>query len=294
MNRAVAPPRALDFPAWVHVVAWGGVLALVLVLIQICHAYDGHNIWDGWTEAQEFWHQDYSERMYPADFFRTRANTWSNLIYVLVGFYALALGVHDSRRKKFGDESYLKHTPAFSFLFGTACVGLGFGSGFFHASLTRWGQHLDVAAMYSPLVVLVALNLGRWNPRVNSSAGKSFSTWPLLAGLALATCLLLFYFKWSINTGLTLLTLILSVTGFALMDLFKPRRRRLIRWAVLASVTVVAARVCWQLDVARKFSGPDTWFQGHAVWHLLTGLSLAGIYFFYRSESAIDQRGIAK
>ena len=148
--------------------------------------------------------------------------------------------------------------------------------------------------MYSPLVVLVALNLGRWKPRVNSSTGKVFLTWPLLAGLALATCLLLFYFKWSINTGLTLLTLILSVTGFALMDLFKPRRRRLVRWAVLASVTVVAARVCWQLDVARKFSGPDTWFQGHAVWHLLTGLSLAGIYFFYRSESAIDQRGIAK
>ena len=140
----------------------------------------------------------------------------------------------------------------------------------------------------------VGLTIAKWKVRVHFPAGKSFSTWPLLAGLALATCLLLFYFKWSINTGLTLLTLILSVTGFALMDLFKPRRRRLIRWAVLASVTVVAARVCWQLDVARKFSGPDTWFQGHAVWHLLTGLSLAGIYFFYRSESAIERRGIAK
>jgi hypothetical protein len=50
----------------------------------------------------------------------------------------------------------------------------------------------------------------------------------------------------------------------------------------------MAARICWLLDVAGKFSGPDAWLQGHAVWHLLAGLSLASMYLFYRSEVSLD------
>jgi hypothetical protein len=38
------------------------------------------------------------------------------------------------------------------------------------------------------------------------------------------------------------------------------------------------------MDVVGKFSGPDTWLQGHAMWHLLTALSLATIYLYYRNE----------
>jgi len=49
----------------------------------------------------------------------------------------------------------------------------------------------------------------------------------------------------------------------------------------------VAARICWVLDVAGKFSGPDAWLQGHAVWHLLTALSLAAIYLYYRNEELV-------
>jgi hypothetical protein len=54
---------------------------------------------------------------------------------------------------------------------------------------------------------------------------------------------------------------------------------------ILSLAALVAARICWVMDVAGKFSGPDTWLQGHAVWHLLTALSLAAIYLYYRSEN---------
>jgi len=52
----------------------------------------------------------------------------------------------------------------------------------------------------------------------------------------------------------------------------------------LSLAALVAARICWVMDVKGTFSGPDTWLQGHAVWHLLTALSLATIYLYYRNE----------
>jgi predicted membrane channel-forming protein YqfA (hemolysin III family) len=92
-------------------------------------------------------------------------------------------------------------------------------------------------------------------------------------------------------------TLILIVGAFALLDRFRPRRQMAVRWLALSTVALVAGRICWQLDVAGKFSGPDACLQGHAVWHLLTGLSLAGMYLFYRSETVVNSaspRGVER
>ena len=86
------------------------------------------------------------------------------------------------------------------------------------------------------------------------------------------------------RSGVVLTNLILTVTVFVLVDLFWRRRGMPVSLMVSAGVTLVAARVCWLLDAAGKFSGPDTWLQGHAVWHLLTALSLARIYLYYRGE----------
>jgi hypothetical protein len=96
-NLHVSPTscRRLGFPGQVHALAWGHILALVLLLIMIFHHYDGQNVWSGWVEALELRQPGYTERIYPEDVLRTRANSWSNLAYLLVGFYALALAHHD-------------------------------------------------------------------------------------------------------------------------------------------------------------------------------------------------------
>ena len=273
-------------PIRIHLFAWGGILGLVLLLACISSHRDGRNIWNDWTESRELRKPDYSERIYPEKVFRTQANTWSNLAYVLVGLYSVGLGSHDMRRGVAVQGGYLVNTPPMSLLFGLMCCYLGFGSGLFHASLTRWGQQLDVAAMYSPLVVFIAINLGRWIPRVKTLDGqREFPTWPVLACLVLVASFLLYQYKWSMSSAVVLPTLILAVGVFALLDRFRPHCSLRHRWLVVSVLALIAGRICWQLDVAGKFSGPDSWVQGHAVWHLLTGLSLAGTYLFYRSES---------
>ena len=277
-------------PKWVHACAWGGILALVLLLIAVSHYYDGRNVWSGWVEARELQRPNYAERVYADDFLRTRANSWSNLAYVLVGFYALGLAVHDRRRNPASIGGYLVGTPPMSILFGVACCYLGFGSGLFHASLTRWGQQLDVAAMYAPMLALIAINLGGWIPRIKIPGGqRGFATWPILAALVLVASFLLYYYKWSMSSVKVLSTLILSLTVLAVLEEFIRRRRKTFWWLILSFATLVGARVCWELDVAKKFSGPDACLQGHAVWHLLSALSLGCMYFYYRAEGNSDR-----
>ena len=81
-----------------------------------------------------------------------------------------------------------------------------------------------------------------------------------------------------------LTVLILTGSVLTMADQYQRRRRQAVRWLALSGVTMGVARLCWDLDKARKFSGPESWLQGHSIWHLLTALSLFSLYLFYRTE----------
>ena len=271
-------------PPWTHAFVWGVMAGLVLFLYGLSQGGRGQNVWDGWQESPELRRPAYAERVRDNDVFRTRANSWSNLAYVLVGLYAFALGWHDRQEEFPLASGYVRHTPAMSFLFGGACCFLGAGSGLFHASLSRRGQQLDVAAMYAPLLALIAVNLGRWYPRVQAGrVCRNVPSWPLLTGLVVLASFLLYRYKWSMSSRLVLPVLILAVGGFAVLDHFRADGPRALFWMALAGVALALAVVCRQLDVAGRFSGPDSWLQGHAFWHLLTSGSLGCMYLYQRS-----------
>ena len=279
----LSTPPAEQPPLWIHLFVGGTLAGLVVLLLFLGRLYAGQNFWREWTPSPELRHPAYAEGVYSGDFFRTRANTWSNLAYVLVGLYALGLGLWDFRRQRPLTSGYLVRTPAFSFLFGGACIYLGLASGYFHASLTRSGQRWDVAAMYAPLLAILALGAGRWLPGVEGRR----PTWPLFAGTAIVAGYLLFVYKWSMRSGIVLPNLILATGALTLPDLLIRRGQWQWRWLGFAMLTLAVARICWLLDVAGKFSGPDDWWQGHAIWHLLTAASLALLYFFQRSEQPV-------
>ncbi len=273
-------------PVWIHAGVWGLVAVLIVILFIFSRAYEGQHVWDGWRESRDLHHSGYAERIYSHDLFRTRANTWSNLAYVIIGLYGIAIGCHDLRRPRQVESGYLIQTPAMSLLFGVACCSLGAGSGFFHASLTRAGQQLDVATMYAPLLSLIALNVGRWVPSVPFGALRSGRpTWPILCGLAVVVTLLLYFFKWSMSARSVLTTLIAIVSIFTSLDRSRTSRKMTISWLLLAGVALIAGVACRELDVAGRFTGPDAWLQGHAFWHTLTALSLGCMYLYYRSET---------
>lgn len=258
-----APPR------WVHAAAWGGLAVITAALALVWLQYRDADVWSGWTAADELARPIYAERVHVASVLRTRMNTWSNLAFVLVGLYALALAEHDRLAPGAG---HVRGTPALSALFGVACGYLGAGSGLFHASLTRLGQQLDVAAMYAPLLALLAISAGRALPRVGARP-----SWPPLVGLVLGASALLFALKWRMSSAVVLPGLIgavLAARGVEHLRGAHPAGR----WLLVSAACLVVAVACRQLDVAGRFTGPDHWLQGHALWHLLCAAALGAAY----------------
>ncbi len=273
------------FPNRIHGWVWGLFLAVTMLILGLQTAFQGHNVWSGWREGSELRKPVYAETVHRDAVFRTRANTWSNLAYVAVGLYAIVLGAHDARRRARTKGGYLVSTPAMSILFGAACCYLGFGSGLFHASLSHRGQQMDVAAMYSPLVALIALNIGRLWPETGGER-MARATWPALCVLAVAASALLFIYKWSMSSGVVLPGLILAVLAFGILDRIRLHTRMAARWLIVAGVMLVLAALSRHLDIQGQFFPTgDAWMQGHSFWHLFTSLALIATYFYYRSET---------
>ena len=265
-----------------HGFVWGMLAVIALALLCVTFVRSDQNMWSGWHESEELHRPLYWERVHAREVFRTPANTWSNLAYILVGLYALAFAWQDLRGQS--RRSHLVRTPAMSFGFGAACCCLGIASGVFHASLTRFGQQLDVAAMYPPLMMLIAVGIGRWIPVVRTGS-RLMPTWRVLLVLVAIASGLLYYFKWSMSALVVLSSLVGTVHVLALLARFCSPGNLNGRWFVAGTAALVAAVFCRQLDIAGHFSGHDAWAQGHALWHILTALSLGCAFAFYRSEA---------
>ena len=279
-------------------IVWSAVTALTMLLLAAALAFDGKEPWT-WLESYgnasrigpvENWVNGkpptthYSERIYWDDFFRTRANTWSNITFLIVGFYALSFGWRDLQTNRSPLDGYLARTPLLSFLFGFGCVALGFGSSLYHASLTRLGQQLDVTTMWMPLIGLIAIYLGRWVPRIRLGRGGKLEMAWITTILFFVFTILFYHYLWEWSAKRILLSLIGIVAAFGIVDLFWRSRRMQVRWMFLAGFFLAPAFLCRQLDSAGRFSGPDDWWQGHALWHVFAALCLFSMYVYLRSE----------
>ena len=274
----------------VHRFAWGGTLLAAVAVVLAAAAAERTGPWDGWDEGRELRRPGYAERVWPDRPIRTRANTFSNLAYITVGLYACGLALSDRRRARLAGPASLGNvvvaTPALSILFGLSCLWLGFSSGLFHASLTRAGQRLDVAAMYPPLLSLLAMAAARALPaRIGHRSGAGVPTWGVLAAVVLLAEMALWKWKWSMSATTVLSLLIAALTLVTAAEhLFQPGRFRS-GWLGWAACLLVAGIVCRQTDVAGCFPvGPDSWLQGHALWHVFTAAALGALCLHQRSE----------
>ncbi len=289
----LASPRSPDtlMPRSVHAFACGGTFLAAIAVLLAAAAAEGTGPWDGWDESRELRRPGYAERVWPDRPIRTRANTFSNLAYVTVGLYACGLALADRRRaRQAGPDAppvnIVVATPALSALFGLSCLWLGFSSGFFHASLTRAGQRLDVAAMYPPLLSLLAIAAARVLPaRIGRRFGVGLPTWSLLAAAVIVAEIVLWRWKWSMSATTVLSSLIAATALVTVAEhLLRPGQFRS-AWLGGGACLLAAGLVCRQSDVAGSFPvGPDSWLQGHALWHLLTAAALGTLYLRERSD----------
>jgi len=272
-------------PRWVHGVGLGGTGLFFLLFLLVFIVFKDVPVWADWVPASEFTNPKYAERIYPDSIFRTRMNTWSNLVYICFGCYAVGLAIYDWKRKLSLDRGYLTFAPIQTFLFGVAGIYLGLGSGFFHASLSRYGQQCDVGGMFATMICMAAIAIGSWLPRIQvPRTRRIFPSWPVLAVLVIYGSIYFSYYKWEYSFSEISGYLMGILLLFAAVSLIQPGKYLQLRWFVAGILAINLGSKIRDLDIAGQFSGPDSIFQGHALWHLVSCLFYVFLFLYFRSE----------
>ncbi len=224
------------------------------------HSYS----WTNWKPATCMPEACFCEALRPGTIAQP-ANTWSSLGFVFVGLLILSGCSTMPRAKNF--------TAMHALVYAGATIFIGLGSTFYHASLTFVGQFFDVMGMYLLGSFILLYNLAR----VRSLSARRF----VIAYLAL-------------NSVLAVLLVVLPelrrylFAGLILLALFwayHPRRvptsASARKYLAAALTTVLLAFVLFLLDLTKIFCSPESWLQGHALWHLGGALSAWLLYQAY-------------
>ena len=200
------------------------------------------------------------------------ANSLSSLGFVAVGAWIMLDAAQPSPRRAMGVLATM--------WFGFTAIAIGIGSLFLHASLTLWGQFADVAGMYLLGAFILARAIARWR---GLAAEPAVAVYALLCAALIAALWL-----WP-DTRRWLFALLLLAALIVEWGLARPLRpglrHRLLLWGL--GLNLVAFAI-WILDQTRTLCAPQSWLQGHALWHLLGAAAVLATYGYYRSEAAAD------
>jgi len=195
-------------------------------------------------------------------------DAWSNLLYLVLGLWMW----REARRAGRADLSR----------FGPASVAIGVFSFAYHASYTFALQFFDFVAMFLFCFTVLARNAVRlgW-------IGAPRETRFFLAGVALFSALVPPLFA----LGFPIQALVALLIAVGLAQEWRLRRRDgpgpWYRSYAVGLALLAAASIASLADVTRIACDPESWLQGHAVWHLLSALALVAFFRFYEELAVV-------
>lgn len=193
------------------------------------------------------------------------ANSWSSFAFVAVGWLAI---YSEDRHSAFGGVA--RHW------FGATAILIGVGSFLLHATLTLWGQFLDVFGMYLFGAFALAWALRRW---LGLRDGASLILYAILVS-ALTGCLIIVPETRRWLFAVVLLTVIVAELGLA-----RPRRIGVAaHWFGVGIALQASAFAIWIADQQGTMCSPTSVWQGHAAWHVLNAGALWCNWRYYLSE----------
>ena len=230
----------------------------------------------------------YGERVHYQSIIRQPYNTWSNLVAVVLGLIALVwlCAAHPPKH-----PANPMQTPSlYSAWYAYALMFLGPGSMFFHASMKRWGGLVDNVSMNLYISFILLYDLARLTKAAPAVVIILFVVLNVvLAGLI-----------WLLNCGKTVFAILIGLTllceGLILFGHVGGLERNGL-WLLFGLIAFGIGFVIWNLsndEVKLPLVGslgrgplymPDSWFQGHAVWHILSAAAAFLFFLYFRSET---------
>jgi hypothetical protein len=122
---------------WGWLIIWIPVLAVFIAIAVIGNAAGG-DLWKPSIDRICSYREEQLELVRIGSLFLQVANFWSNFAYLAVGLIIF-----------FRNGSFIGRGTGLAFVF------LAFGSGYFHGSLTEFGQFLDIVGIYMALLALI-------------------------------------------------------------------------------------------------------------------------------------------
>jgi hypothetical protein len=190
------------------------------------------------------------------------SDAWSNLLYLVLGIWMWRVARQSGR--------------ADLARFGPASVAIGIFSFAYHASYTFALQFFDFVAMFLFSFTVIARNAVRLGWIAPARETRFF-----LAGVAIFSALVPPLFR----LGFPIQALVGLLIAVGLAQEWRIYRRDGPRLAYrayrLGLVLLGAAALASLADVTRVACAPESWLQGHALWHVLSALALAAFFRFY-------------
>ena len=190
------------------------------------------------------------------------SDAWSNALYLVLGLWMWRAARRSGRR----DLAR----------FGPASVAIGIFSFAYHASYTFALQFFDFVAMFLFSFTVLARNAVRlrW---IAPSRETRFFVLGVLGMSALVPPLF--------RVGFPIQALVAILIAVGLAQEWRLRRRDgpgpQYRSYAVGLALLGAAALASLADVTRAACDPQSWLQGHALWHVLSALALAAFFRFY-------------
>lgn len=196
------------------------------------------------------------------------ADSWSSYGYVLAGFLMIVIAG--------GRDRVSAMPPLAARTLGLTAIAVGLGSVLMHATLTLWGQFVDVAGMYLVGSFLLVRALARWR---SIPDGRAVAIYAALCAMLIAVLILMPEVRRWLFAVLLILAILVELV-FA-RPLRPGARVGYYLGGILVNATGFAV---WILDQRGLACSPHSLLQGHAAWHLLGAISLWLSFGYYRSE----------
>ncbi|HEY0322816.1 MAG TPA: ceramidase domain-containing protein [Pyrinomonadaceae bacterium] len=255
------------------------LIALLITFIAALILLSTKQSWETWKPATCMPDFCFCEHIRSGTI-RQPANTWSSFGFIFLGVWVIRQSRRDVKNdNQFAGSNLITTKFVYGAIYGLALILIGLGSGFYHASLTFYGQFADVMGMYLLACFILLYNLSRrYNPN-NIIITISY----VLLNTVLAVLLLNLPFLRRYLFALLLIAAL--IPEYVVLRANKAINKSHFIKAALA--VLLFAFGIWILDTTKILCMPDSWVQGHAIWHILCAISAGLLYLHYRSETNI-------